>query len=429
MTTIELPLLRNSERLAFKTCQKQWDWAWNHGLIPNFEKQNARWFGTGIHLALAEWYTPPKGTEKAKNRGFIRGRNPLETWEEFSKESFIKVSGSPYFDSDSEKEFYDAIELGKLMLNGYLAYYGQDEAWEVLMPEQRFSAKIPYNARQQRDRSCGGDDLMQAMNMQRLFPEGNYIVRTVGTFDMPIRDHSSGNGIVKIIDHKTAKQKESGAHLVKDDQGGTYISIATHTLRAMGLIKPNEIVQGMIFNYLRKAGPPTDKILDEKGRVRNKPVKNDFYEAFRNHPAYPQIGEVDYGKMTVAQLEALADKYDVTVFGAVSKNQPSPLFWREHVMRTRLAQAKQLERIADDAEQMALIRGGVMAPTKFPDKHCAWCDFNDLCDIDEDGGDVEGFIEDMYKKRDPYADHREGAKNSKESVQADKTEKKNAEIN
>lgn len=417
---IELPMLRNSERLSFKTCQKQWDWAWNVGLIPIFEKQNARWFGTGIHLALAEWYTPPAGTEKAKNRGFIRGRNPLETWEEFSKESYVKVSSSPYFDQDQEKEFHTAIDLGKLMLAGYLANYGQDEAWEILVPEQRFNAKIPYNARQRARMESG-------RFLTNLTPE-HYITRIVGTFDMPIRDHASGNGIVKIIDHKTAQKKESGAHLVKDDQGGTYISVATYALRDMGLIKPNEIVQGMIFNFLRKAGPPTDKILDSLGRVRNKPVKNDYYEAFPKHPKFNEIAALDYEKMKVDELQALADKYDVTVFGAVSKLQPSPLFWREHVMRSKAAQSKQLERIADDAEQMALIRGGLMAPTKFPDKHCAWCDFNDLCDIDEDGGDTEGFIADMYKKRDPYADHRPDAKNSKESVQADKTEKKKAEI-
>lgn len=425
MTIIELPLLRNSERLSFKTCQKQWDWAWNHGLIPNFEKQNARWFGTGIHLALAEWYTPPKGTEKSKNRGFIRGRNPLETWDEFSRESYVKISSSPYFDQDKEKEFHDSIDLGKLMLAGYMAHYKQDEAWEILVPEQRFNAKIPYNARQ-RANNIPSDYLLRQHDLY--FPVGDFITRIVGTFDMPIRDHGSGNGIVKIIDHKTAQKKESGAHLVKEDQGGTYISVATHALRAMGLIKPNEIVQGMIFNYLRKAGPPTDKILDSLGRVRNKPVKNDYYEAFTKHPKFSEIAALDYEKMKVDELQALSDKFDVTVFGAVSKLQPAPLFWREHVMRSRAAQAKQLERIADDAEQMALIRGGLMAPTKFPDKHCAWCDFNDLCDIDEDNGDTEAFIEDMFKKRDPYADHRDGAKNSKESVQADKIEKKKAEL-
>lgn len=427
---IELPMLRNSERNDLKQCQKKWYWTWELGLEPIFQKQNALWFGTGIHLALAEYYTPPKGTEKNPKRGFIRGRHPVETWKEFAKDSFALMSATPYFDQEAEREFLSAIDLGELMLNGYLVEYGADDHWEMLIPEQRFSAKIPYNARQLRANADLPDYIL------RLFPDDKYITRAVGTFDAPVRDHSD-YGKVKIIDHKTAIKKESGAHLVKDDQGGTYIALATSALRAMGLIKPKENVSGMIFNYLRKSGPPTDKLLDEQGRVRNQPKKDDYINAIVSHFSDNEemvnqtgfdftavkkmpISSTKEGAMT---LSAIATVMNLTVLGEVSKLQPAPLFWREDVIRTRAAQLKQFERIADDAEHIALLRGGLIAPMKNPDKHCAWCPFNDLCDIDEDGGDTEQFIKDAFKIRDPYADHREGALNSKESVSADKTAK------
>jgi hypothetical protein len=69
---------------------------------------------------------------------------------------------------------------------------------------------------------------------------------------------------------------------------------------------------------------------------------------------------------------------------------------------------------------MAGVRNGILPIIKTPGDHCNWCQFNDVCDIDEDGGDTETFFNDMFKIEDRYADHHEGARNSKESVVAKK---------
>ena len=73
---------------------------------------------------------------------------------------------------------------------------------------------------------------------------------------------------------------------------------------------------------------------------------------------------------------------------------------------------------------MHAIRGGLLPITKAPGDHCAWCDFRDLCDVDEQGGDVEDYAKAAFRRRDPYADHRIGAANSKTSVKADTEAKK-----
>lgn len=379
--TDELPMLRNSERFAFKRCQAQWNWAWNYqpggiGLTPIFEPQGARWFGSMLHVALAEWYTPPDQSEikSNKKRGFIRGKNPLETWEELCKEAYAQLRTTEF--GDGEQEWATAKELGAVMLAGYLAHHGIDEAWEVLMPEQRFSAKIPYNNRQKRMLEKS-DSRMNPSTRVRWATGGRFITLLVGTFDMPIRDHSVAGNPIKIVDHKSTGKKESIAHLTKDDQVGTYISVSTGFLRNAKIISAGEAVTGVIFNYLRKSKPTTDRPTNDNGQFLNKD-------------------------------------------GSVSKNQGVPLFWREEIPRNKANRIRQIVRIADDAESIQAVRGGSIPVTKNPGEHCAWCDFRDLCDVDEDGGDVEGFIRDGFKTQDMYADHRMGAINSKESVEAKK---------
>jgi hypothetical protein len=362
-----IQLLRNSERDDFNKCPAKWWWRWEEGLVPAMPHQGAAWFGSITHLALAEWYAPPG----AKN-GFIRGRDPRETMAEAFKDEFITVSAGPYFDEVAEKEYWDAAELGQIMMTAYLAHYGEDPQWEVLMPEMRFRAKIHFNARQAR---------MSAAHWNSLgFPNGasGNIVEMVGTFDMPIRDHAD-NGHVKVVDHKTTNKRENVVWLIKDNQTGTYIAVATGYLRAAGFLSEKEAVVGAIWNYLRK-GKPDTRPTDEQGRCLNKD-------------------------------------------GSVSKQQPSPLFWREDLRRNKHNRLRQVERIADDAERMAAVRAGVSPITKSPGEHCGWCSFKELCDVDEDGGDVAQFKKDVFRYEDPYADHRAGARNSKESVAAKKETK------
>lgn len=329
------------------------------GLVPIQTKQDARWFGTGIHLALAEYYTPPG------ENGFVRGRNTLETWNDFCVGQNVILKAGDWYDDEAEYEFVQAKELGDIMLKEYAKTYGEDSHWEVLMPETRFEANIPYTK----------DQIRRGVPLE-LLTDGKHITKIVGTFDMPVRDHSFPKPRIMVVDHKTTNKRENTKHLVKDDQAGTYIAVGTGYLRHRGFITDKEAIDGMIFNYLRKAKPP-DKPRNDQGQVLNKD-------------------------------------------GSVSKIQPAPLFWREQVMRGKANRLRQIERIAEDAEQIARIRQGLVPVLKSPGEHCNWCDFSDLCDIDENGDDFQGFMESVFRRQDQYADHREGAVNSKESVSSRK---------
>ena len=68
---------------------------------------------------------------------------------------------------------------------------------------------------------------------------------------------------------------------------------------------------------------------------------------------------------------------------------------------------------------MDMARKGLIPILKAPSMLCTYCDFFQLCQLEESRGDTEGMIDILYKERDPYHDHRDGAANSKLSVAAD----------
>lgn len=401
---MQVPLIRNSERSDFKTCPAKWDWRWNQGLVPAHPMRDARWFGTCWHLVWAEVYTPPEGKD-----GFTRAEvDPHEVWDQATRKSYATVSGQPYFGEDDEREFFDAVKLGHAMIDGQLKLWNLDPGWEVLMPEQRFKANIPFNKKQQKKPFSYWYNL----GYPRGSCSGGFIATSVGTFDMPILDHTSGRPVPTIVDWKTINKRINSKQANKDDQIGTYIGVATGFARAAGLIPQDMAFEHFMFSFARKAMPPDPDKVDENGRFRNLPQIADYKAAL-----IPKVFTEDdlkgYGK---TELTALAAKAGIKVYGAVSKNQGAPLFWREPVRRNKANRLRQISRIADDAEAIAAVRAGIAPILKSPGEHCNWCDFSDLCDIDEDGGDTDDFIRNVFKFSDPYADHYEGARNSKESV-------------
>lgn len=402
-------LMRNSERSDFKTCPQKWEWAWNQRLVPKAQLQDAAWFGTCWHLLWAQVYTPPEGKD-----GFTRGISvPSEIhdlWDEIMKDAYIKIAAFDYFDEDAEKEFVDACALGHIMIDGQLKAYNLDPAWEVIAPEQRFRFNVPLNKRQH----------YMFSNMPSTWPiylpTSGPVVTLIGTFDMTFWDHSGGSPQAKVLDWKTTRNRMTMKSLNKDDQLGTYISVINAFLRAKKIISDKQEVKEFIFSFARKA-KPLDGTRDDKGRLRNNPQKKHYIDAISTH-----LKSADFvsTKDTLETLAKTAQGLGLTVYGEVSANQGSPLFWRDIVHRNKANRARQISRIADDAEVMAGVRNKSIPLLKTPGDHCNWCSFNDLCDIDEDGGDTETFIKDFYKVEDRYADHRQGAINSKESVKAKK---------
>lgn len=298
------------------------------GLVTKGIPATALWFGTGVHIALADWY----------DIGFHRGRKPWLTFRDWVGEEITEyVETTP--NGFGEREFEDAKVLGENMLRGYVDLYGRDEDLETLAVEQPFQIEL-------------------------LDEDGTPIAIVAGTFDGVLYDHEDGE--IYLWEHKTAKQIRT-SFLALDDQAGTYYAVASNVLREQGILGPKEHIKGVLYNYLRKA-KPDDRPQDERGLYLNKD-------------------------------------------GSISKNQPAAAYHREVIERNPGEVNKQLSRIRDEVKLMNAMRDGTMPVIKNTSYDCTFCQFFELCQLDEKGNKraVRQYMKAAFAERDPYADHRKSA--------------------
>jgi hypothetical protein len=349
------------------------------GLVPvGTPRSDALWFGTGVHIALAEWY---------KHNGKRRGPYPSETFEAWAEgeirwiKTAQKSAAGNGLDSIIEEKLVPAKQLGIAMLEGYVKEWGKDPHWSIIAREH-----------------SGQIDITDPNEVDKL------LVIYAFTYDGVTRDLNTGN--IELIEHKTA-QAISTDHLPLDDQAGSYWAIASQELAASGLIKPTERISGIRYNFLRKA-LPDDRPKTTDGHATNKPVKDHFIAALKADGAPEPTGKA-WEKLTLVTLQEMASYRKLTVLGEISKIQPKPLFERELVRRTAKERATQIRRIQDEALWMREVREGRLPLIKNPTNNCQWdCDFYAMCQLDE-AGDPQGVREyraEVYARQDPYADHR-----------------------
>lgn len=355
-------MMRNSERGTLKRCPQRWWWSYVEGLKPN--KTNTKlWMGTGVHIALAEWY----------QLGKKRGPHPVETWNEYVDHSERQDRTSAVW-NDDEVAWHDAREMGEYMLTSYVEHYGKDTGWHVIATERTFKQVLAK------------------------------IVTLVGTFDGVYRDLATGE--LWLMEHKTAAAF-SFTHLPLDPQGATYHAIATSVLRNQGLIGPKDEIVGVMYNFLLKYNKPDDtRPKNAKGEYCNKPTKVHFEEAFAKKG-------IHLPKIPLAKMQEVADEQGLIVLGDVSKVQPKSLeqrFHREPLFKSKADRLSTLNHIKNDAIVRDKYAAGELPLLKNPTKDCSWdCDFYQLCQMHEAGGDWEDYKKMAYHVEDLFEDHRKSA--------------------
>ncbi len=191
-----------------------------------------------------------------------------------------------------------------------------------------------------------------------------------GTWDLVYRDLRSGG--IYLADHKTAAQI-STKHLSLDDQAGSYLAFADAILQERGVLKKGEHIDGILYNFLRKS-KRWDKPTNAKGQVLNKD-------------------------------------------GSVSKVQPAKRFHREVVWRNQKEKVIMTERLRREHAIMDQMRRHPELVFKTPGRDCSsFCPFFEMCEMHEQGGDHQGYKEEMYIVRDPYADHRKSAGDAGDTI-------------
>jgi hypothetical protein len=331
MTADKPVIIRTSERGSLKRCPARWWWGWQQGWKPN--KPNTKlWFGGGIHEVLADWYKP----------GFERGQDPRKTWLEWYRDEEVYVRDNK--GQWDESEWISARDLGFAMLENYVETYGDDPTWNVISTEQSFQAQIKMSG-----------------------VPGGHVVYT-GTFDGVYRDVANDNALM-LMEHKTAAGFPNVGFLEIDDQAGSYFMIAEAVLRHKGLIGPDEHLDGIMYNYLRKS-MPDDRPRDAYGKALNKD-------------------------------------------GSVSKRQDTQRFMRHPVWRSEEQRQKMKQNIIAEVELMQMYKNGTLKITKSPHMDCSWdCDFFAMCQLHESDADWREYRDAMYHQIDPYSDHRTALKSA-----------------
>lgn len=357
--------MRNSERATWRRCRLKWHWSYVFFLAPEREK-GALTFGTGVHLALAEFYPP----------GRKRGPHPAKTfakWYEEQKRQFSQW--------DEEGNKVDALELGVTMLEGYVDTYGDDDHIEIIAPEYPLQVDI-YDE------------------------QGKYLITWVGRGDAVYRDLARStrrSDVIKMLEHKTAKSIEEELRIISGygEQGHSYWWGTSHVLHANGLLHPEQHIDSVTFNWLKKA-LPSAKVRNPQGLILNKPTK-DALEA-----ECVRLG-LDAGrKPTVADYTAVLELagVDVPQLGEPSKVQPGPLFHRHEIDYGNHRHDTFEKRIRAEAQEIKAARNNKLKIYKNPTKDCSWdCPFRDACELHEMGGDWEDVLELEFVEWNPYSDH------------------------
>lgn len=317
-------------------------------------------FGTLVHEALAAYYPP----------GAKRGPHPAETFLE------LYDSNNEQFEQwDEEGNKVDARELGWAMLNAYVHRWGDDSDWIMIEPEMTFQIDV-YDEK------------------------GNYLCTVVGKFDGVAKSKKTGRTFLP--EHKTAKtiklvQINSGY----GEQGLSYWWAATMWLRHIGVLKENEFIDSVFFNFLRKA-LPDERPRNAKGHYLNQPSKDALVAACADHDLFLR------GKPTKDNYIAVLEEHgiDWTQYGEPSKLQPPPFFLRQELQLGRNPLLNFERRIRAEAQEMDYVRRGKLPVFKRPSEDCSWkCPFYSACEVHEMGGDWEGILELDFKEWEPYSDH------------------------
>lgn len=354
-----LKSISHSSRSFFKRCQ----WAWQRRYVDNLQhatrESTALWFGSGIHEALEAFYNTP--TEK-RSLGVLHG-----AWCGFMD---ARQGDVDYINTFHDGDFHEAVEarqLGLEMLENYWLEYQQDSDVETICAEKPFDIRLPFE-------TIDGEQTD---------------TRLVGFFDLVFR--SRKDGLLYLMEHKTTSATRDAHYLPLEDQAGVYATASTYVLRKEGLIGPSEFITGVVYNYLQKKGVDR-RPRNPEGFVCNKPLKKHFIEALSGVVEAPE-------KMSVKQLEKAASDQGIQVFGEPSAQQPATPVRRVLVKKTPKQLASQLRRLQSDAKVMLAVESDRLPATKNPTRECSFCEFKELCELDENCKDWREAADHIYTDR------------------------------
>lgn len=281
--------IRTSDRNQFRRCRLAWDYGsplrHNMRRVAGIETRHLD-FGSAIHLALEIYYDfarQPSSDATDEDKAFIDivlRAEAIQAFNDYMLEWRKQLINNERFHPEAEEEWNDLVTLGNGMLTGYFDWAANEyRDYEVAYSEVEFEVPIPVpdelaiqlNEKNYITQTVGADlgsELKQDPHYHEFWPaleDDTYyllywnndtkrfdLVLYQGRIDVIFRHKTSGR--YWIDDHKTTVRFDDITDWIDiDPQAGAYFWAVK---KILGID-----VEGVIFNYLRKALPDEPKVL------------------------------------------------------------------------------------------------------------------------------------------------------------------------
>ena len=313
----------HSSLKKFRRCKRQYFYSIIEGLEPRLSSAPLK-LGSWFHALMESYY---KG----------------EDWEDEHKR-LLKAFNNLF--KEERDEYGDLPDQAHRMMVSYLwNYRKQEEDWEILHVEETFTA---------------------------FFAEDDEF-----TFkpDLIVRDKTTKDGDIWVVDHKTTKSMPSGEWRLEDLQS---------TLYPWALREGTDLnVKGFIFNYIRKKAPTIPHI-NKDGAISKARIDTDYPTMAKFLMEYHDVESVndlttDWKKrLRVLMMEK---KY----------------FKRSRIIKEQFLEDRQVEEFTITAQEIEAWQEMHYDPEPGDPKDpwvrtllpsCAWdCDFHDICTLELLGQD------------------------------------------
>jgi hypothetical protein len=402
----EVVPLHNSDRGSFRRCREYWNWSsparQNLTIRADVHGINLPlWFGTGIHYALEQHYSPAimrSPVEAWKTWFDIQWRGGIVTEEWLDrvydlnpKEVDIRGVGGTWqvrglediLPDPQHEEFDELFILGTEMMTFYERYAKINDDFDVLLAEHTFSIPIwDYE----------NDKVLTRVDIREESPNyGKELeVHARGRVDAVKR--RVGTERLGIVDHKTTAKVEENLPVIleTDEQCTSYLYALEIEAQYYDLPHKGEPMEEVLFNVLRKAYPKPPTILkDGYSFSLNRLAESTTYEMLMEYiESFPQAtkemlwprGFNEKQQEYINYLRDVGDEQFVLRF-PVRRN------------RHQLANAGYRMYL----EAMDMLDPNVrIYPNQRNDWKCLNCQFRAPCIAKMDGSDWEQLIRDNY---------------------------------
>lgn len=353
-TPVKITSTSATERGGFRKCRRQWLLTVVHRLDP--QEGNVHLFlGTIYHAGLEAYYRALKDGAS----GYDADIAALDAFQEaYDRDIKVIEAQLGFLWQYGLPAFREMAELGMEMLQNYLERERLDPLLDDIYAVE-FRVNVPIRS-----------------------PKN----RKVGILSVQADVVGMKDGVLTVVDHKTASREMPSAHLDLDDQlTAEVFSWWLHS---------GDMPEQAIYNvsYKKAAGPPrTLEKPDKLGRPKLSKSKDQgtTYALYRAEIDRLGLDHADYGDI-LATLKA------------IEISGENPLFRRETVFRTPeqmeafkrdlFHEWNDMRRVAAHPEQAY--------PNPTPD-NCSRCDVRIICTTIQDDGDVGTIIRSGFVVGDP----------------------------